>query len=109
MTFYALPYTNGSVGSTYTSMAGWIYQPTSLATASGSANKSVETDVATGMTGLTLGQLGSGYGGLNGPPQSVSANTPTSTLHESANQNRRVHRARGRQGRAGHIYPSAFL
>ena len=67
VTLYALPFTNGSAGSTYTSMADWIYQPTSLNTASGSANKSVGTDAANGMTGLTLGQLGSGYGGLTGP------------------------------------------
>jgi Flp pilus assembly protein TadG len=67
VTLYALPYTNGSVGSTYTSMADWIYQPTSLNSASGAANKSVGTDPANGMTGLTLGQLGSGYGTLTGP------------------------------------------
>ena len=67
VTLYALPYTNGSAGSTYTSMADWIYQPTSLNTASGAANKSVGTDVANGKTGLTLGQLGSGYGTLTGP------------------------------------------
>ncbi len=67
VTLYALPFTNGTAGSSYTSMADWIYQPTSLNTASGSANKSVGTDVANGMTGLTLGQLGSGYGALTGP------------------------------------------
>ena len=67
VTLYALPFTNGSAGSSYTSMADWIYQPSSLNTASGSANKSVGTDVANGMTSLTLGQLGSGYGTLTGP------------------------------------------
>ena len=36
VTLYALPFTNGSAGSTYTSMADWIYQPSSLNTASGS-------------------------------------------------------------------------
>ena len=67
VTLYALPFTNGAAGSSYTSMADWVYQPTSLNAASGSANKSVGTDVANGMTGLTLGQLGSGYGTLTGP------------------------------------------
>jgi hypothetical protein len=67
VTLYALPFTNGAAASTYTSMADWIYQPTSLNAASGSANVSIGTDAANGMTGLKLGSLGAGYGTLTGP------------------------------------------
>ena len=67
VTLYALPFANGVAASAYTSLATWIYQPTSLSTASGSANVTVGTDQANGMTGLKLGSLGSGYGTLTGP------------------------------------------
>lgn len=67
VTLYELPFANGSPASAYTTAATWVYQPTSLSTASGSANVTVGTDQANGMTNLKLGSLGSGYGTLTGP------------------------------------------
>jgi len=67
VTLYALPFTNGSAASSYTALATWIYQPNSLSAASGSANVTIGSDPANGMTNLKLGSLGAGYGTLTGP------------------------------------------
>ena len=67
VTLYALPFTNGSAASSYTALASWIYQPENLNAATGSANVTVGTDPANGMTNLKLGSLGAGYGTLTGP------------------------------------------
>jgi Flp pilus assembly protein TadG len=67
VTLYALPFTNGSAGSSYTALATWTYQPINLNSASGSYNVTVGTDPANGMTNLKLGSLGAGYGTLTGP------------------------------------------
>ncbi len=67
VTLYTLPFASGTPASSYTTAATWTYQPQSLGTASGSADVTVGTDQANGMTNLKLGQLGSGYGTLTGP------------------------------------------
>ena len=67
VTLYALPWSGGVAGTSYTKMGQWVYQPTTLAAASGSGNVNVAPDGANGMQTLNLGSMGSGSGTLTGP------------------------------------------